>query len=196
MALETGNYIGDLDDTNPAATDPKSQGDDHIRLIKVALLQSFPGFDGAVIAAGTNGGAVNAYTVTPGVPLISYVSPMVALFSPTIQNTGASTLNISGLGTKAIKTVAGAALSAADLVVGVWYAAVYDGTNFNLFAVTKRYVDGLAFATALPNQSIATVGQVIKSDGTNAAWYTLLSTDLGDYATAIKGLQVALAVAL
>ena len=33
MALETGTYISDLVATNPVASDAKSQGDDHIRLI-------------------------------------------------------------------------------------------------------------------------------------------------------------------
>lgn len=170
MALETGNYVGDLTVTNPAATDVKSQGDDHLRLIKTALRQSFPGFAGAVLVAGTNGGSADTYTLTPTTALVSYVVNMIAVFSPAAQNTGASTLNISGLGAKNLKTVAGAALSAADLVVGYYYLAVYDGTEFRLIGVTKRYVDGLAFSTALPNQSAGTTNYIIQSDGTNAAW--------------------------
>src|SRR5512139_4277333 len=47
MSLEayTGN-ISDLVDSNPTPTDPKSQGDDHLRGIKYTLKQSFPNFDG------------------------------------------------------------------------------------------------------------------------------------------------------
>lgn len=41
MALETGNYIGDLVSTNPASGDGKAQGDDHIRLIKKVLKNTF-----------------------------------------------------------------------------------------------------------------------------------------------------------
>lgn len=37
MGLETGTYISDLVASNPPGTDPKSQGDDHIRLIKSVL---------------------------------------------------------------------------------------------------------------------------------------------------------------
>lgn len=48
MALETGSYISDLVVTNAAPNDPKSQGDDHIRLIKYALRQSFPLIAGPV----------------------------------------------------------------------------------------------------------------------------------------------------
>lgn len=175
MALESGSYVGDLNASNPAATDPKSQGDDHLRLIKAALLQSFPGFAGAVIATGVNGGSANAYTLTPTTALPGYVANMVALFSPAAQNTGASTLNISGLGTKTIKTIDGATLSSADLVVGQYYAAVYDGTDFRLLAVTKRYVDGLAFSTALPNQT-GNGGKFLTTDGSAAAWSDTLPT--------------------
>lgn len=43
MALEAGTYISDLNQSNPVgATDPKSQGDDHIRLIKTVLKNTLP----------------------------------------------------------------------------------------------------------------------------------------------------------
>lgn len=54
MGLETGNYISALVSTNPiGATDPKSQGDDHIRFIKTKLLETFPNVTGAVTASHT-----------------------------------------------------------------------------------------------------------------------------------------------
>jgi len=49
MGLETGTYISDLNASNPVgATDPKSQGDDHIRLIKSTILATFPNVTGAM----------------------------------------------------------------------------------------------------------------------------------------------------
>ena len=50
MALESGNYIDDLVITNPTASDPISQGDDHLQLIKKVVKQSFPSVDAAVHA--------------------------------------------------------------------------------------------------------------------------------------------------
>lgn len=47
MSIEVATYIGDLQPTNPPGTDPKSQGDDHIRLIKSVLQNQFPGPDRA-----------------------------------------------------------------------------------------------------------------------------------------------------
>lgn len=46
MALETGNYIKDLDSANPANSDGKAEGDDHLRLIKKVLKNTFPGMAG------------------------------------------------------------------------------------------------------------------------------------------------------
>jgi len=48
MALETGTYISDLTVTNPTATDPRSEGDDHIRLLKTTIKNTFPNVNGAV----------------------------------------------------------------------------------------------------------------------------------------------------
>ena len=50
MALETGTYISDLVATNPLSSDPKSAGDDHIRLIKSTLKATFPNVTGATTA--------------------------------------------------------------------------------------------------------------------------------------------------
>jgi hypothetical protein len=50
MALEVANYIDELVAANPAAADQVSQADDHLRLIKTVLLQSFPNISDAVTA--------------------------------------------------------------------------------------------------------------------------------------------------
>ena len=42
MGLEAGTYINDLVVTNPLGSDQQLQGDDHIRLIKTALKNTFP----------------------------------------------------------------------------------------------------------------------------------------------------------
>lgn len=48
MTLETVSYIGSLVPTNPSSTDTVSQADDHIRLIKQVLLNTFPNLTGQV----------------------------------------------------------------------------------------------------------------------------------------------------
>lgn len=48
MALETGTFINDLVSANPTSSDSAAQGDDHIRLIKTVLKNTFPNLTGAV----------------------------------------------------------------------------------------------------------------------------------------------------
>lgn len=52
MGLETATYISQLNASNPVgATDPKSQGDDHLRLIKLVLQAQFPNLGAAAVTA-------------------------------------------------------------------------------------------------------------------------------------------------
>lgn len=170
MPLETGSYINDLVASNPPGTDAKAQGDDHLRLIKNALKNCFAGFTGAVVVTGTDGGAVNAYTLTTTPALIGYTARMIAVFSPTIANTGAATINISGLGAKPIVSVSNAALVSGDLAVGTIYVAAYDGTSFRLLSITKNYADQLAFSAALPAQPGGAARYELTSVGGLAGW--------------------------
>lgn len=48
MALEAANTINQLREEYPTGLDPKSQGDDHIRLIKGAVKRTFPAITGVV----------------------------------------------------------------------------------------------------------------------------------------------------
>lgn len=50
MALESAQYIGDLNPAYPTSTDVISQADDHLRLIKSALKATFPNLNGPVTA--------------------------------------------------------------------------------------------------------------------------------------------------
>lgn len=62
MALETATYINGLVASNPLSTDPKSQGDDHLRLIKSAIRSTFPNISGAVTASHTELNYVSGVT--------------------------------------------------------------------------------------------------------------------------------------
>lgn len=48
MPLENATYISDLVDTNPASTDQIRQADDHLRLVKKTILNTFPNVQGEV----------------------------------------------------------------------------------------------------------------------------------------------------
>ncbi len=62
----------------------------------------------------------------------------------------------------------------------------------------KDWVSGVAWsynAGALPAQT-GNAGKVVKTDGTTASWQALSTADLTDYASAVKGLALAFAIAL
>lgn len=174
MAVENVTYIGDLDAALPNGSAPKSEGDDHIRNIKKALRDSFVGYTGAIIVTGVDGGAVNAYTLTPATPLPGYSAKMLAVFSPNVANTGAVTLNISALGAKDVVSVAGIPLVSGDLTAGRYYTAFYDGTRFRLDNVTQNYVDQLVISGTVPGvNDPANAGKVFSSDGSTGQFISL-----------------------
>jgi hypothetical protein len=189
MALETGNYIADLVITNPDGADQGSTVDDHLRLAKKVAKQTFPGFEGAILVTGTDGGAVNAYTLTPTTALYSYSTKHIALFSPPVTNTITTpTLNVSTLGAKTIKRLDGTAVVPGELVAGTYYFVLYNGTSYLLINPSKAYIDDvrdyaesvydyatqLAYQAALPEQT-GNAGKLVTTDGTTASWTNSLS---------------------
>jgi len=174
MGLETVVNIADLNPLWPLGGDPASTSDDHHRNIKTALLNDFAGFTGAILVTGVDGGAADAYTLTPAHAVVAYTAKMLIEFMPTATNlTATPTINISGLGAKTIKTVANAAVLPGDLVLGTPTLLAYDGINARLLGPTKNYIDQLAFGSALP----ALVADYIlgaDSTGTVAAFTNLL----------------------
>jgi hypothetical protein len=140
MSLESATYINSLNTANPAATDPKSQGDDHLRLIKSVLKNSFAGFAGMVIVTGTEaqGSTVNDFTVTISPAPSAYTASTLIVFKATHANTSTCTVQINALGTKTLLNVDGSALKTGDIISGSLVAVFYDGTQFYLISGNDR----------------------------------------------------------
>lgn len=98
MGLETTTYIDGLVPTNPLGNDPKSQGDDHLRLIKSALKNTFPNITGAVTVTQAQINAIG----TPGV--INF-SGMVVGFTGTQAQIPAGWQLCNGVGNTALGPV-------------------------------------------------------------------------------------------
>ncbi len=64
MALESTTYINGLVTTNPTGTDPRSQGDDHLRLIKSTVKATLPNLTGAVTSTHTELNLLDGVTAT------------------------------------------------------------------------------------------------------------------------------------
>ncbi len=84
------------------------------------------------VAAGTD-----TYTATFSEDiLLGYFNMMRLRVKFTNANTGASTINLNGLGAKAIRKNVSAVLVSGDILAGGIYELVYDGTNFQLITPT------------------------------------------------------------
>ena len=83
-----------------------------------------------VTAAGT----ADAMTLTYSPALAAYTTNQTfAFYKNASDNTGAATLNINGLGAKAIvKRDGSTALGVADMKASALYVVTYDGTSFRL----------------------------------------------------------------
>ncbi len=60
MTIETATFVDDLNPALPAGTDDRSEGDNHIRLVKAVLQNTFPNITGAVTVSHTELNAVSS----------------------------------------------------------------------------------------------------------------------------------------
>jgi hypothetical protein len=84
-----------------------------------------------VITLYTDTGSANTYVITPTVSIGAYAKGQVFFFIAANTNTGASTLNVNGLGAKAIK-YQGIVLPAGFIQTLTTVQVMYDGTQFQL----------------------------------------------------------------
>lgn len=98
----------------------------------------------AYVWGGTAGGTADALTLTPVPAHTTYAAGKMFRFIAAGTNTGAATVNVSGLGVKNIYNN-GSALAAGAIENGKIYEIVYDGTQFNL----SRWFNPLGVFAAL-----------------------------------------------
>ena len=176
MAVENTTNIAGLDDTLPTGTDTKSEGDNHLRLLKTVLKHVFAGFPGEVLLAATEaqGATVNDYVLTVAPAPTAYATNTVVVFRANHANTGAATIKVGALAAKALLNPEGTALRANAITATTWALAIYDGTNFRMIGggnsqAIYDYANQLAFQAALPEQA-GNGGRFLRTDGAAAAW--------------------------
>ena len=160
MALETGSYISALVATNPTASDPKSQGDDHLRFVKAKILETFPSVTGAVTPTHTELNFVDGVTSAIQTQLDALTAAKAPIASPTFTGTVTipSGASIAGFAPLASPTFTGTPTAPTATV----------GTSTTQIATTA-FVAATGLSTALPGQS-GNAGKFITTDGTNASW--------------------------
>lgn len=70
MTVESATYISQLNTANPTGADAKSEGDDHLRLLKSVLRAQFPNFGAAALTASNTqlDKLVTTFSVNTGAP--------------------------------------------------------------------------------------------------------------------------------
>ncbi len=153
MALETGTYIDDLVTTNPiGASDFISKGDDHLRLLKTILQNTFPGFS-QPFSVGATTGSGNGYEMVTSPAPSSLLDKSIVIAVANHTCTGASTFDFNGLGAAAIKRPDGSDTAAGDIESGRTITLQYDlgNTVWRIISAiptfaTKAYADAAVAA--------------------------------------------------
>jgi hypothetical protein len=103
---------------------------------------------------GTSTGSANAQVLTPTTPLAAYVAGTVLSFIAGFTNTGALTVNVSGLGTRNVfkeSPTGPIALTGGEVVTGNLLTMRDDGTRFQL---TATELGTAALANASSNTGV------------------------------------------
>lgn len=106
-------------------------------------------------------GTANAYVITPVPAVSAYTTGQIFSFKPVNANTTASTLNVSGLGVKSIKTTNGSALVANDIIASQIVVVEYDGTNMVMINPAQ--------SSLLPAQT-GNSGKLLSTNATVPSW--------------------------
>lgn len=91
--------------------------------------------DGVFSWGGTAGGTANAITLAPVIAITTYTAGQAFDFIAANDNSGATTIAVSGLTTKAAQNI-GAAMVGGEILTGKLYRAMYDGTAFQVFRLS------------------------------------------------------------
>ena len=102
MALESTTYINGLVATNPAGTDARSQGDDHIRMVKSSVKATFPNITGAITPTHTELNYVDGVTSA----LQTQLDTKAPSASPTFTGTPAAPTAATATNTTQVATTA------------------------------------------------------------------------------------------
>lgn len=201
MGLETATFIDGLVTTNPiGATDPKSQGDEHLRLIKTTVKNTFPNITGAVTATQAELNVLDGITSsTAELNILDGVTATAAelniLDGVTADANEINVLDGITSSTAELNILDGVTVTAADintvtaraLKAGDTYTGTHDFTGATVNAATQTvgdsttkvattaFVTSTSFASALPGQT-GNARKFVTTDGTNATWSHIYGT--------------------
>ncbi|EXL04302.1 hypothetical protein BG46_25295 [Brucella anthropi] len=152
-----------------------------IRAIRGAVRRSYE----QINPIFTSTGSANAYVLTYPIAPEKYSKGIIYAFWANHTNTGAATLNINGLGAKAITSSDKNALVASQILADTVISVVYDGSAFRMIAastVNPKFtgmttlenltVTGTTSAQAINVTTVSATGNMsIKSEANRILWF-------------------------
>ncbi len=133
--------------------------------------------DQAFTHVATVGGTADAIVLTPVPAISAYAAGQSFSFNASGANTGAVTVDVSGLGARNVTKNGVLALAAGDIAAGAAIRLQYDGTRFQLVSPHAGDTDNVAGPASAVDERIAvfdgTSGKLLKDSGS-------LLADLGD----------------
>lgn len=173
MTVETASFINTLDATYPAATDAKSEGDDHLRLIKTAVKATFPNVTGAVTPTHTQLNFVTGVTSA----IQTQINTKAPTASPTLTGTAIlANQETSGTATFAGVTINGTLDMNAGTAATITGLATPTGTTD---AATKGYVDtAISNLVASSPAALDTLAELATALGNDAAFSTTVTNSI------------------
>lgn len=142
MSVESATYINQLSASNPTSSDLKSEGDNHIRLLKSTIQASFPNVTGAMTATHTE---LN-YSV--GVTSLIQTQLDAKLSKSGGTMTGHITLPSGGTGSNAATVTQVEALIASAESINLPATTGHDGDVLSSVAGVPTWVEGGLFLLA------------------------------------------------
>lgn len=137
--------------------------------------------DGKGIYVPTVGGTANAITLTNSIAITAYVAGQTFKFIAAATNSGATTINVDGVGTINVY-VGGSAISAGMISSGMMITVTYDGTRFQMQAESPAAISVgtiMAWPTAtVPTGWLEANGAAV-SRTTYSALFAVYSTTYG-----------------
>lgn len=181
MTVESATFLASLNTSLPDPNDGKSEGDDHLRLIKSTLQNTFPSAAGRF--KRTQVKSAN-YTLVPG----DAYSIIAFTAGSTLLGDGSSTATILGNGWHVGVYANGVDITVdpngAELVNGAATAVIPNGSFGDLFC------DGTGFLLLLSTKTFAQAQTIVV--GTIGGNVTLTSTDLNSIKTVTAAADITL----
>jgi hypothetical protein len=171
MTIESATYISDLNASFPAAGDLKSEGDDHLRLLKSTVKATFPNVAGAVSATHTQLSFVTGVTSAIQTQLdAKAAASSVAGFAPLAGATFTGTVTAPSF-SGPLTGNASTATTAANASAVPWTGVSGRPTNVSAFTNDSGYITaagaaaagsltGSTLASNVLNSSLTTVGNL------------------------------------